>query len=122
MPHLKINTQVPLEGNFVDQADLRFAGITTVITVSFFFCVLWQDIKKKQKTEQVSQKSTNILQQNNSAILKICHFFCHSSNILNPPKSEDQTFGLQLILDQHFFPTVWHETFWRRLDKTHESY
>lgn len=49
MPHLKINTQVPLEGNFVDQADLRFAGITTVITVSFFFCVLWRDIKKNKK-------------------------------------------------------------------------
>lgn len=49
-------------------------------------------------------------------------FFCHSSNILNPPKSEDQTFGLQVILDQQFFPMVWHETFWRRLDKTHESY
>lgn len=49
MPHLKINTQVPFEGNFVDQADLRFAGITTVITVSFFFCVLWRDIKKKKQ-------------------------------------------------------------------------
>lgn len=49
MPHLKIDTQVPLEGNFIDQADLRFAGITTVITLSFFFCILWRDLKKKKK-------------------------------------------------------------------------
>lgn len=48
LSHLEVDRQVPLEGDFVDQTDLWFAGICAFVGLPFLFWAL-ENINKRKK-------------------------------------------------------------------------
>lgn len=40
LPHLKVDRQVPLQGDLIHQADLRLAGISAFLSFPFFLWAL----------------------------------------------------------------------------------